>query len=225
MIPVRAQHERNLILRLFAGEAGGIWYDRFMSEAANPYPLTLLLLAGGASRRMKQDKALLPAPDETLIERVLAQVEGLFAEILVSVAPGRTYDFTSHPQIPDAAEGLGPMAGILAGLKAARFDPAFVLAGDIPAVDRGFISQLIAAAEGFDVAVPRTSQGLEPLLAVYRKTTVPLIERLLAGGKRSVLDLYPLCRTTIVDIGDPGWLRNINTPEEYEIFLRTLKCR
>jgi molybdopterin-guanine dinucleotide biosynthesis protein A len=172
---------------------------------------------------MKRDKALLPAPGRALIEHVLAGIDGLFAEVLVSVAPGRRYDFLPYPQIPDAAEGLGPVAGILAGLKAARFDPAFVLACDIPAVDRGFISDLIAAAEGYDIAVPRTSKGLEPLLAVYRKTIIPHIGRLLAEGKRSVLDLFPLCRTTIVDIGDPLWLRNINTPEEYGEFLRILR--
>jgi molybdopterin-guanine dinucleotide biosynthesis protein A len=171
---------------------------------------------------MKQDKALLPSPARALIEHVLAGIDGLFAEVLVSVASGRRYDFLSYPQIPDSAGGLGPLAGILAGLKVARFDPAFVLACDIPAADRGFISALVAAAEGFDITVPRTSKGLEPLLAVYRKTTIPHIERLLAEGKRSVLDLFPLCRTTIVDIGDPPWLRNINTPEEYEDFLRTL---
>lgn len=188
-----------------------------------PFPLTLILLAGGESRRMKRDKALLPAPDRALIEHVLAGIDGLFAEVFVSVAPSRTYDFLSYPQIPDPAEGLGPLAGILAGLKAARFDPAFVLACDIPAVDRAFIAALIAAAEGFDIAVPRTSKGLEPLLAVYRKSTIPHIERLLTEGKRSVLDLYPLCRTTVVDIGDPTWLHNINTPEEYEEFLRTLE--
>lgn len=174
---------------------------------------------------MKRDKALLTAPGRALIEHVLSGIDGWFAEVLVSVAPGRTYDFLSYPQIPDAAEGLGPMAGILAGLKAARFDPAFVLACDIPAVDREFAAALISAAAGFDVAVPRTSKGLEPLLAIYRKTTVPHIERLLAAGKRSVLDLYPLCRTNIFDIGDPAWLRNINTPEEYAAFLKWLENR
>lgn len=195
-----------------------------MDEAPpRPFPLTLVLLAGGTSRRMKRDKALLPAPDKPLIERVLARVEGLFAEVLVSVSPGRRYDFLSSPQIPDPAEGLGPLAGILAGLKAARYDPAFVLACDIPVIDRGFIGDLAAAAAGYDIAVPRTSKGLEPLLAIYRKTTIAPIEGLLAEGKRSVLDLYPLCRTNIVDIGDPVWLRNINTPEEYADFLNSLK--
>jgi len=197
-----------------------------MTAVAAPlYPLTLVLLAGGESRRMARDKARLPAPDRPLIERVLAQVEGLFAEIIVSVSPGRRYEFLSHRQVPDSADGLGPMAGILAGLKVARFGSAFVLACDIPDVARGFVSGLIAAAEGFDIAVPRTSKGLEPLLAVYGKTVIGSIERLLSEGKRSVLDLFPLCRTNVVDVGDPAWLRNINTPEEYEIFLRTIRKR
>jgi molybdopterin-guanine dinucleotide biosynthesis protein A len=189
------------------------------------FPLTLIVLAGGESRRMKRDKALLPVPERALLEHVLAGVDGLFVEVIVSVAPGRAYDFLTVPQIPDAAEGLGPLSGILAGLRAARFDPAFVLACDIPEVDRGFIAGIVAAAEGFDVAVPRTSAGLEPLLAVYRKSVVPRVERLLAEGKSSVLDLYPLCRTRVVDVGDPVWLRNINTPEEYGAFLATLAGR
>jgi len=172
---------------------------------------------------MKRDKALLPTPERPLIERTLAQLEGLFAEVLVSVSPGRRYDFLSVRQIPDPVEGIGPLAGILAGLKEARFDPVFVLACDIPGVDRGFVGGLIAAAEGFDAAVPRTSKGLEPLLAVYRKTAIGPIERLLAAGKRSVLDLFPLIRANILDIGDPAWLRNINTPDEYEAFLRSSK--
>jgi molybdopterin-guanine dinucleotide biosynthesis protein A len=155
---------------------------------------------------MKRDKALLPAPDKPLIEGVLARVEGLFAEVLVSVSPGRRYDFLSFPQILDPAEGLGPLAGILAGLKAARHDPVFVLACDIPVLDRGFIGDLVAAAEGFDIAVPRTSKGLEPLLAIYRKTVIDPIERLLADGKRSVLDLFPLSagRTSSTSATRPG---------------------
>jgi molybdopterin-guanine dinucleotide biosynthesis protein A len=193
---------------------------------ANPgalaHPLTLVLLAGGTSRRMKRDKALLPAPDRPLIEGVLAQAEGLFAEVIVSVSPDRRYGFLSHRQVPDSADGLGPMAGILAGLKAARHERAFVLACDIPVVDRVFVGELTAASDGYDIAVPRTSKGLEPLFAVYRKTTIPSIERLFAAGKRSVLDLFPLCRTNVVGIDDPPWLRNINTPEEYDAFLKTL---
>jgi molybdopterin-guanine dinucleotide biosynthesis protein A len=46
---------------------------------------------------------------------------------------------------------------------------------------------------------------------------------LLAEGKRSVLDIFPLIRTNILDIGAPPWLRNINTPDEYEAFLRSSK--
>jgi molybdopterin-guanine dinucleotide biosynthesis protein A len=187
------------------------------------FPLTLIVLAGGESRRMMRDKALLPAPERALLEHVLAGVDGLFAEVIVSAARGRTYDFLAVSQVMDAAEGLGPLAGILSGLRAARFDPAFVLACDIPDVDRGFVDTLIAAAEGYEIAVPRTSVGLEPLLAVYRRSVIPRIETLLAAGKRSVLDLFTLCRTNVVGIGDPAWLRNINTPEEYAAFLGSLE--
>ncbi len=192
-----------------------------MDEGARALlPLTLVVLAGGTSRRMKRDKALLPVGGKKLVEIVVDEVGRLFAEVLVSVSPGRRYDFLSVRQIPDAASGLGPVAGILAGLAAARHDLAFILACDIPFVDPDFVARLASSAAGFDVCVPKTSKGLEPLLAIYRKTTIPFIERLLAEGKRSVLDLYPLCRTNVVDVGDPDWLRNINTPDDYKSFLK-----
>jgi molybdenum cofactor guanylyltransferase len=193
------------------------------SAGTPPYPVTLVLLAGGASRRMKRDKALLPAPVEPLIRRVLAGIEGLFEETIVSVSPGQSFDFIDARQIADEREGQGPLAGILAGLKAARFETIFVLACDIPVLDPDFAKAMIAASDGFDASVPRTDKGLEPLIAVYKRRIVPLVERLLGEGKRSVLDLYPLCGTRFVSVGSPPWLLNLNTPEDYERYLRTLE--
>ena len=188
-----------------------------------PFPATLILLAGGPSRRMKRDKAVLPAPIEPLIRRILNQVEGAFEEIVISIAKGRPYDFLPYRQVEDAIEGQGPLAGILSGLRAARNKTALVVACDIPQLDLDFLKKMIEMSDRYEVVVPRTPKGLEPLLAVYKKSVIPRITKLLASSERSVLALFDLCRTKYVEVPDPSWLRNLNTPVDYAGYLRSLK--
>ena len=172
---------------------------------------------------MKRDKAVLPAPGEPLIQTILNQVEGAFDEIIISIAKGRRYDFLPYLQVEDAVEGQGPLAGILSGLRAARNEIGLVAACDMPQLNLDFLAELIETSDRYEVVVPRTSKGLEPLLAVYKKSVIPRIEKLLASSERSVLALFDLCRTKYVDIGDAVWLKNLNTPEDYARYLRLLR--
>jgi molybdopterin-guanine dinucleotide biosynthesis protein A len=126
--------------------------------------------------------------------------------------------------VEDAAPGQGPMAGILAGLKAAKNDLCTVLACDIPDVDAGFLRWLVAKARGFEIVVPVSSDGLfEPLFAVYRRSVIPKIEALVLARDFSILALFERCRTRKVMLKDSGWLRNLNTPEDYKKYLRELR--
>lgn len=187
--------------------------------------MTVLVLAGGRGRRMKADKASLDVGGRTLLEHVLAQVEPLFDEVLVSLSPGQ-----AAPRLPsgsparfvhDGAPGLGPIGGLLAGLKAARNDACAVVACDIPDIDVPLLRALARAAAAADIAVPAGPSGLrEPLFAVYARSVVPAVEGLLARGERSLLPLYGLCRTAEVRFDDPGRVRNLNTRADYEDYLR-----
>lgn len=182
---------------------------------------TLIVLAGGKSRRMGRDKAGLRLGGVALLDRVVRQVEGLFDEVLVSVSPGRAATAPGYRTVEDAAPGQGPLAGILAGLKAARNDACAVLACDIPEIDLGFLEKLLALSRGVDIAVPVSPAGhFEPLLAVYRKAVIPEIEALVAAGELSILPLYERCRTRRVALKDASWLRNLNTREDYEAYVR-----
>ena len=186
--------------------------------------MTVLVLAGGRGRRMKADKASLDVGGRTLLEHVLVQVEPLFDEVLVGLSPGQ-----AAPRLPagsrarfvcDGAPGLGPIGGLLAGLKAARNDACAVVACDIPDIDLPLLRALAKAAAA-DIAVPVGPSGLrEPLFAVYAKSVVPAVEALLARGERSLLPLYDLCRTAAVRFDDPGRVRNLNTRADYEDYLR-----
>lgn len=189
-------------------------------------PMSVLVLAGGQGRRMEADKASLDVGGRTLLEHGLAQVEPLFDEVLVSLSPGQ-----AAPRLPagsrarfvrDGAPGLGPIGGLLAGLKAARNDACAVVACDIPDIDAPLLRALARAAAAADIAVPAGPSGLrEPLFAVYARSVVPAVEGLLARGELSLLPLYDLCRTAVVRFDDPRRVRNLNTRADYEDYLRT----
>ena len=187
-------------------------------------PVSLIVLAGGKSRRMRTDKACLPLPGGTLVQRVLVQVENLFDEVLISVSRAQAEAFPDRRTVVDGIKGQGPMAGILAGLKAAKNDLCAVLACDIPDIDSGFLRDLVGKARGFDIVVPVSSEGhFEPLFAVYRRSVIPEIEALVFAGEYSILALFDRCRTRKVVLKDSSWIRNLNTPEDYENYLQELR--
>ncbi len=197
-------------------------------------PMTVIVLAGGRGRRMKADKAALPVLDGTLLDHVLGQARPLFDEVLVSLSPGQEIQ-TAAPRtimkrtarvrsVEDEAIGQGPMAGIAAGLRAAGNDACVVVACDIPDVDAALLRELARAAAEAQIAVPVTRDGdFEPLFAVYRKSVLPKIERLLRMGERSLIPLFGLCRTARLELGAASRLRNLNTRRDYEEYLRWLK--
>jgi molybdopterin-guanine dinucleotide biosynthesis protein A len=185
-------------------------------------PMTAIVLAGGRGRRMKADKAWLDVGGRTLLEHVLDQLEPYFDEVLVCVSPGQAVRLGSPSPllVQDPVPGLGPIGGILAGLTTARHEACAVVACDIPDIDVPLLRSLARVARGADIAVPVGPSGLrEPLFAIYRRSVVPHIEALLAGGERSLLPLYDRCRTAIVRFDKGARIGNLNTRDEYESYL------
>lgn len=212
----------------------------------NGEPMTAIVLAGGRGRRMNADKAWLAVGGRTLLEHVLRQLEPSFEEILVSVSPGQATGLEAlsrrkpsgrakhvaacrgpRPRVvEDEVPGLGPLGGILAGLKAAENDACAIVACDIPDIDIPLLRSLARVAGDADIAVPIGPAGhFEPLFAVYRKSVVPEIEALLRNGERSILPLFGRCRTVVVRLEDATWLRNLNTRADYESYILSRTAR
>ncbi len=177
---------------------------------------------------MGQDKALLPVGRGTLLAHVVSRLAPTVDEVIVAGA--RQVD----PGLParwvaDRTPGAGPLAGMAAGLKAARHPYAWVVACDLPQVEPRLADLLFDAAQGFDAAVPRPDQDPEGVCAVYRTGLVARIEELLAVGRASVLSLLERSTVRYLDAQvlrdvDPGLgsFRNLNTPEDYERWLSSL---
>ncbi len=198
-----------------------------MSDSTNPHAgVSCVILAGGRSRRMRQDKVRLPLPGGTVIDQLATRLRRRFEDLIISTSADHPLELLGCRTVFDRRPDTGPLGGLLGGLQAAAHDAVFVIAGDIPEVDDTFLNLLLEAATGVDIAVPVTPGGhYEPLLAVYHRRVIPIIETLLDTGVHQVLQLFSRCRTRYVSLESSGWLRNLNTPADYHDYLEELRQR
>ena len=175
-----------------------------------------VLLAGGESRRMGRDKRELRLGGETLLQRNLAFLGGMFPVVGLSVrsADQAPADLPAGiVVIPDEVPG-SPLAGLASIL--GRFDePVFAMAADLIAPELAAVGRVLDAFVGVDVALPVAEDHLEPLHAVYGPGCLPHMQALLAAGAHSILDLFPLVRVARVPFADTTPFFNVNTPADW----------
>ncbi len=188
---------------------------------------SLVILAGGLSRRMGRDKAALPAGDGTLIEHIARRLAPVVEETIVAGASGR-HHLPGTTMVDDRYPGLGPLAGIHAGLLVARSPLVWVVGCDLPDVNPGLAALMCGLAGGVDAVVPRLDSEPQGVCAVYDRGLAPRIERLLAAGERRLKMLLTASKVRYVTPDelrpvDPELrsFRNINTPAEYRAWLLT----
>lgn len=149
-----------------------------------------LLLAGGESRRMGIDKALIEFGGEPLIGRISRRLSAWFAEVLVITNHPERYAFLGLPTVSDRTPGLGPLGGLEAGLSACHHEHAFLCATDMPFLHEGLVRHLVGLAPGYQVVVPQVGGAYEPLHAVYSRSCLPPIRQRLAARDLPVIGLY-----------------------------------
>ncbi|MBT1076341.1 bifunctional molybdenum cofactor guanylyltransferase MobA/molybdopterin-guanine dinucleotide biosynthesis adaptor protein MobB [Geobacter grbiciae] len=189
---------------------------RLLSDVAG------VILVGGRSRRMGRDKALIPLGGKPLVERVIDAFRPLFERTLLVGDRGERFASYGLPVFPDIHPGSA-LGGLYTGLVRAGTPHVFVSACDVPWPDPRVIARLCSLREGFDVVVPRTVGGSEPLFAVYGTGCLPAMERMLREGNYRIYDFYPEVRTRYVEQAELADLVtpartfvNVNTPEEFE---------
>lgn len=182
---------------------------------------TLLVLAGGASRRMGRPKALLPVAGTTLVGYIASRLGAQFREVLVAASDPALVP-AGLRQVPDLHPGLGPLSGIEAGLQAAGTDRLFVVACDLPRVTAELAALIVGRSEGHDAAVPLVDGRPQPACACYRKSTLEAVSQALDRGRLKAADVLLDLDVEWVDGLNPDLLWNMNTPEDYQVFLSAL---
>ncbi|MBK9161240.1 MAG: molybdenum cofactor guanylyltransferase [Nitrosomonadales bacterium] len=145
---------------------------------------TALILAGGDSSRMGQDKAALVLDGATLLERVTDTMRGLFPGVLVSVRQPRAE--VALPQVCDAEADGGPLAGLVAGLAEVDTPWMFVLACDMPFIQPAIVARMAELRGEHQAVVPRVGGHPQPLAAFYAVRALETMRARLAGEDRSL---------------------------------------
>lgn len=143
-----------------------------------------LILAGGASRRMGQDKAMLLLDGQTLLARVMDTMQALFSETIVSVREPRPG--LALPQVCDEVVASGPLAGLVAGLAQARSPWVFAVACDMPFVSAALVEKLADFRAGHQAVVPVVGGHPQPLAAFYSASALATMRSALEGGDLSL---------------------------------------
>jgi molybdopterin-guanine dinucleotide biosynthesis protein A len=142
-----------------------------------------VILAGGQSRRMGRDKALVELAGKPLLRLAVEKVQALGpAQVFISGLQGTDYSALRCPVLHDRVPGLGPLGCIEQGLRAASLPLVLVLAVDLPLITDAFLRKLTARCDPFSGGVPELDGQLESLAAVYSRGCYALAAALIAGG-------------------------------------------
>ena len=187
---------------------------------------TLILLAGGESKRMGQPKYLLSTSRGTVIDHLHACLSPSFSETLL-VGRELSHELPELRTVEDLHPARSPLVGIYSGLAAAQTDLCFVLACDMPFVQSRLVEELLSRAFDADVVVPIVRGYYEPLCAVYRKSAIPVIATALERNELKVTRIYEYLRLCAVPeeeirVLDPDLSSfiNLNTPHELPLLAR-----
>lgn len=186
---------------------------------------TAVILAGGKSKRFGVDKAGLDVNGVNLIEMIVEKCRSFFSEILIA---GGNFYIPGTRYVSDIYENAGPLGGIHAGLTFAENEVCFAVACDMPNFSLPLAKRLFESAEGCDIVLPKTGDYIQPLYAVYKKSVLPVADRLLSGNEKAIRKLYDMVKVHYVEIPpnkdrpENSVFFNINYREDYELYKKAI---
>ncbi|HQR13706.1 MAG TPA: molybdenum cofactor guanylyltransferase [Nitrospira sp.] len=183
-----------------------------------------VLIAGGRSRRMGQDKRFMRVGGESVFDRTLSLLRGTFVENIVVLAePIEMLDVQACPVVYDVVPNAGSLGGLYTGLTAVSRPKIFAVACDMPFLDPEAILAMLSHRESADVVVARLSGRLQPMHTVYSKRCLPFLQAMAERKELKIQKLFEqqALRVTVLGEDDlrafgPGFrsFQNVNTPDD-----------
>lgn len=185
--------------------------------------MATIILAGGKSERMGEDKRGLKISNESILTELIKLFLPISKEVILSVDDGAMFTDLGVKIAQDEIAYLGPLSGILTGLKATSEQYNLVVSCDMPFVRLNLVKAMMDRAPGNDVVICKLGYGFEPLLAIYSTACIPLIEASLKRGKREVISFLGEAKVAVIAQSevakiDPDLISffNLNTPADFE---------
>lgn len=184
-----------------------------------------IILSGGKSSRMGKNKALLKINEKPNIERILVELKRFFDDIILVTNEPEHYRFLGVKMVSDHYPGMGPLAGIHAGLTASEYEVNIVVACDMPFVSGELAVELINKCSRYDAVVPVIAGKQHPLFAVFQKKIAGVAAERIENGQlrmKQLLEGLNVHYVTEEDFQADNRLDlqrvffNMNHPDEYE---------
>jgi len=184
--------------------------------------LTLAVQAGGLSSRMGQDKGLVKLAGIPLIEHALKRLNGVADETIITSNNPDSYRYLKLPIASDKVPGAGALAGLQTALRAAKGDFVFVVACDMPLVNRQLVKFIVSQANDADLVIPLFNDRYQPFHALYRRDTgLKAIEQSISDNQRRMISIHSKLKVREIQsiefedidpLGDS--FVNVNDPQE-----------
>lgn len=190
---------------------------------------TGIILAGGHSSRMGENKALLKIQGKTVIERIADSLASYTSQVIVVANKQDEYRFLGLPLVSDKWIEKGPLAGIQAGLSASSTQKNLIVACDMPFLSVNLGRILLEELNSRQAAVPEMEGRLHPLFAAYRKDAKEAAEQALMNNQLRIREFLNEIDTAILrdeELKKRGFLAkdayffNMNHPDEYRQALK-----
>ncbi|NMB81715.1 MAG: molybdenum cofactor guanylyltransferase [Ignavibacteria bacterium] len=196
--------------------------------------ITGVILAGGKSSRMGENKSLLQIDGITLIERSYELLNSIFKKVIISTNEPQLYDLVQIEKVKDVFSDLGPLCGIYSSLKSANTKKIFVISVDLPFVLPDMIRYLINYKTDEPITLPCSKNGIQYLCGLYDQQLIPIMENILVSNNHARLDNKEIVKSSlslwnfvervggeIIDVEEKLFYMkdsffNINTPEDFE---------
>ena len=178
-----------------------------------------LVLSGGRSRRMGQDKALLERDGRSQLAWVAEILDDHVKRVFVSTRPDQAEEpeRSRFDQVVDRYDDLGPLAGILSAMDEYPDADWLVVACDLPNISSATIAHLIdncSDAHPFTAFVSSHDGLPEPLCAIWRAGTGDILRGFMDEGIKCPRKILIRSDSHLVEQADPRWLDNVNTPDD-----------
>ena len=194
-------------------------------------PITGVILAGGKSSRMGQNKALMSLGGKRLVDRVVEVMGSVFDDLLMVTNTPDVYAELGMPMVRDVWPDKGSLGGVYSAIYHVATPYCLVVACDMPFLRAAVLRYLITQMADYDVVVPEALGELQTLHAIYSKACLQPIERRLEANRLRIVGFFPDVRVCTVAASelepyDPELLafQNLNTPEEFQAAEQRLRA-
>lgn len=159
---------------------------------------TAIILAGGNSSRMGEDKGLMLVNGKPMIQHVIDVAKGVVEDIII-VSNNSEYEKFGYTVVVDEIKGKGPLGGIYTGLQHSKTQLSLVLSCDIPYVNASILNLLISHSEGYDITIPKKDDVTHQLLGVFSKRCLMTFKNAIDDDELKLITLFKKLNLNIVD--------------------------